>query len=109
MPRQPGGALEPHQRGKAVATYPGAEKWCAGGGKAPRRGRTPFFSRLARFTLGGEQAECPSCRQTVRVYRAAEQGDPHPVRYRRHDGHDGYATCGSSFEGVPDGVRVTSR
>lgn len=109
VPRQPGGALEPHQRGKAIATYPGAEKWCPGGEKAPKQARAPFFSRLARFTLRGEQAECPSCRKTVPVYREPEMRDRR--LYRRHASNTGAfrTQCASSFEPVPDGVRVTRR
>ena len=105
IPRQPGGALEPHERGKAVVTYPGMVKWCPGGGRAPKQARAPFFSRLARFSLRGHQAECPSCRRTVPVARLQEANDRYC--YRRHQG--GYGACVSSFERVPDGVQITRR
>ena len=107
VPRQPGGALEPHRRGTVVATAPGAGKWCPGGGKAPKQARAPFFSRLSRFTLRGEQAECPSCRQTVPVYQASQQR--YRYCYRRHAAGTFRIQCASSFEWVPDGVRITRR
>lgn len=106
VPRTPGGALEPHQRGKAIRTYHEVEKWCPGGGKAPKQARAPFFSRLARFSLRGHQAECSGCRKTVPVARFADLGDRYC--YRRHMG-GGYGVCASSFERVPDGVRITRR
>ena len=106
IPRQPGGTLEPHQRGASIRSYYGTDKWCAGGGKAPKQARAPFFSRLARFTLRGEQAECSACGKTVPVYRTPELDDQRS--YRRHMG-GGYGACASSFERVPDGVRITRR